>query len=90
MASVVIKCVKCLREACESALKEKHFLDYSQMEGFVDDATTSHSEQLEALERVFNTAAEADTPTEVCIWLFFFNSIFIKSFLVVPGRLPSY
>ncbi|KAG4940740.1 hypothetical protein JHK87_044611 [Glycine soja] len=54
-----------LKEACESALKEKHFLDYSQMEGFVDDATTSHSEQLEALERVFNTAAEADTPTEV-------------------------
>lgn len=71
-------------------MKEKHFLDYSQMEGFVDDATTSHSEQLEALERVFNTAAEADTPTEVCIWLFFFNSIFIKSFLVVPGRLPFY
>ncbi|KRH07389.1 hypothetical protein GLYMA_16G085300v4 [Glycine max] len=54
-----------LKEACESALKEKHFLDYSQMEGFVDDATTSHSEQLEALEKVFNTTAEADTPTEV-------------------------
>ncbi|KAG5042823.1 hypothetical protein AAZX31_03G080300 [Glycine max] len=57
--------LQCLKEACESALKEKHFLDFSQMEGFVDDATTSQSEQLEALERVFNTAAEADTPTEV-------------------------
>lgn len=54
-----------LKEACESALKEKHFLDVTQMEGFVEDATTSHLEQLEALERVFNKAAEADTPTEV-------------------------
>ncbi|RDX94840.1 E3 ubiquitin-protein ligase CHIP, partial [Mucuna pruriens] len=54
-----------LKEACESALKEKHFLDAAQTERFVDDATTSQSEQLEALERVFNKAAEADTPTEV-------------------------
>lgn len=60
----------CLREACESALKEKHFLDASQMEGFVDDATTSHLKQLEALETVFNKAAEADTPAEVCTWHF--------------------
>lgn len=54
-----------LKEACESALKEKHFLDVAEMEGFVDEVTTSQSEQLEALERVFNKAAEADTPTEV-------------------------
>ncbi|WVZ16695.1 hypothetical protein V8G54_009677 [Vigna mungo] len=54
-----------LKEACESALKEKHFLEFSEAEGFVDDPTTSHSEQLEALEVVFNIAAEADTPTEV-------------------------
>nr|KYP35646.1 E3 ubiquitin-protein ligase CHIP [Cajanus cajan] len=54
-----------LKEACESALKEKHFLDVTQMEGFVEDATTSHLEQLEALERVINKKAEADTPTEV-------------------------
>ncbi|KAL2319328.1 hypothetical protein Fmac_028297 [Flemingia macrophylla] len=54
-----------LKEACESALKEKHFLDVAQMEGFVDDVTPSHLEQLEALERVFEKAAEADTPTEV-------------------------
>jgi STIP1 family protein 1 len=55
----------CLREACESALKEKHFLEVSEMEGFVDDATTSHLKQLEALETVFEKAAEDDTPSEV-------------------------
>lgn len=71
MSTVVIKCVKCLREACESALKEKHFLEFSEAEGFVDDPTTSHSEQLEALEVVFKIAAEADTPTEVCTSLLF-------------------
>lgn len=61
----------CLREACESALKEKHFLDVSEMEGFVDDTTTSHLKQLEALERVFNKAAEDDKPSEVYMALFF-------------------
>ncbi|CAJ2634968.1 unnamed protein product [Trifolium pratense] len=54
-----------LKEACESALKEKHFLGVSEMEGFVDDATTSHLKHLEALETVFNKAAEDDTPSEV-------------------------
>jgi STIP1 family protein 1 len=54
-----------LKEACESALKEKHFLEVSEMEGFVDDATTSHLKQLEALETVFEKAAEDDTPSEV-------------------------
>nr|AFK42413.1 unknown [Lotus japonicus] len=54
-----------LKQACESALKEKHFLDGSDMEGFVDDATTTHLKQLEALEGVFNKAAEADIPAEV-------------------------
>ncbi|KAK2352781.1 protein phosphatase 5.2 [Trifolium repens] len=54
-----------LKEACESALKEKHFLEVSEMEGFVDDATTSHLKQLEALETVFKKAAEDDTPSEV-------------------------
>lgn len=53
-----------LKEACKSALKEKHFLG-SEMEGFVDDATTSHLKQLEAVERVFNKAADDDIPTEV-------------------------
>ncbi|XP_057732188.1 E3 ubiquitin-protein ligase CHIP [Arachis stenosperma] len=54
-----------LKEACESALKEKHSLDMSHMEGFLDDATTSQLEQLEALQRVFSKAAEGDAPTEV-------------------------
>lgn len=56
-----------LREACEAALKEKHFLDASQMEGFVDENAKSNQKQLEALGRVFNKAAEDDTPTEVSI-----------------------
>lgn len=55
----------CLREACESALKEKHFLDVSPKEGFSDEDPTSHSEQIEVLERVFSKAAEDDMPTEV-------------------------
>ncbi|KAI7982545.1 E3 ubiquitin-protein ligase CHIP [Camellia lanceoleosa] len=54
-----------LKEACESALKEKHLLDICQMEGFLDEASDAHSAELEALEQVFSTAAEADTPTDV-------------------------
>ncbi|XP_035546171.1 E3 ubiquitin-protein ligase CHIP-like isoform X2 [Juglans regia] len=54
-----------LKEACEAALKEKHFLDDTQTEGFVDEFDTSHLEQLKVLRRVFREAAEADTPTEV-------------------------
>jgi STIP1 family protein 1 len=68
----------CLREACESALKEKHFLEVSEMEGFVDDATTSHLKQLEALESVFKKAAEDDTPSEVCTSLCFLDYRFNK------------
>jgi len=69
-------------------MKEKHFLDFSQKEGFIDDPTTSHSEQLEALEVVFNTAAEADTPTEVCTCIFVF--IFINTSLAVPGKIAMF
>lgn len=54
-----------LKEACESALKEKHFLEDSETEGFVDDATISHLKQLEDLEAVFKKAGEDDKPTEV-------------------------
>ncbi|RDY11867.1 E3 ubiquitin-protein ligase CHIP, partial [Mucuna pruriens] len=56
-----------LKEACESALKEKHFLEVPHTEVFIEDAdaTTSHLEQLEALGRVFNKVAEDDMPTEV-------------------------
>lgn len=55
-----------LREACETALKEKHLRDISQTEGFIDEILSS-SEQLEALGKVFKKAAEADTPTEVSL-----------------------
>ncbi|CAL9023148.1 unnamed protein product [Prunus brigantina] len=52
-----------LKEACENALKEKH--DAFEMEGFLDEAGPTHMKQLEALGRVFEKAAEADTPSEV-------------------------
>ncbi|CAL5195428.1 unnamed protein product [Lathyrus oleraceus] len=55
-----------LKEACVSALKETNFIgDISESEGFVDDATTSHLKRLEAIERVFNRAAEDDIPAEI-------------------------
>ncbi|KAK3029388.1 hypothetical protein RJ639_039732, partial [Escallonia herrerae] len=54
-----------LREACETALKEKHTRDVSQMEGFLDEAANSCSARLDALGEVFRKAAEADIPTEV-------------------------
>ena len=53
-----------LKEACESALKEKQFLD-APLEGFSDEAANSNLEILEALEQLFSKAAEADIPTEV-------------------------
>ncbi|KAG6785393.1 hypothetical protein POTOM_011123 [Populus tomentosa] len=57
-----------LKEACERALKEKHFLDDSETEGFLDDpivSIVSHLQQLELLGHVFQKAAEDDTPSEV-------------------------
>ncbi|KAL4597027.1 hypothetical protein ACB092_12G206000 [Castanea dentata] len=57
-----------LKEACETALKEKHIHDISQMEGFLDESDkslTSHLEQLETLRRVFREVAEADCPSVV-------------------------
>ncbi|GAA0140787.1 ubiquitin-protein ligase [Lithospermum erythrorhizon] len=54
-----------LKEACELALREKHTLEMSLKEGFIDDMVKSHLEQLEALNSVFDKAAEDDTPTEI-------------------------
>ncbi|KAL1162190.1 hypothetical protein V6Z11_A07G185900 [Gossypium hirsutum] len=54
-----------LKEACEAALREKHFLDDSQPEGFLDEAGISHMKQLEVLRQVFRKAGEADIPGEV-------------------------
>ncbi|KAF3435911.1 hypothetical protein FNV43_RR23003 [Rhamnella rubrinervis] len=54
-----------LKEACETALQEKHIFEVSQMEGFVDEVDTSLSKQLQTLASVFEIAEEADRPTEV-------------------------
>lgn len=54
-----------LKEACETALKEKNQCDESEKEGFLDEITNSNSKQLEALSQVFKRAAEDDTPTEI-------------------------
>ena len=59
------------REACEIALREKHFLDDSQPEGFLDEASISNMKQLEALGQVFREAGEADIPGEVRICVLF-------------------
>ncbi|PON75085.1 Histidine triad (HIT) protein [Parasponia andersonii] len=53
-----------LKEACETALKQKHLLDDSEVDGFNDEGSTE-IEQLKVLERVFQIAGDADTPQEV-------------------------
>ncbi|KAI6674391.1 hypothetical protein NL676_002297 [Syzygium grande] len=54
-----------LKEACEMALKEKFARDASKTEGFLDELAKSHLEQVNAVGRVFQKAAEADMPAEV-------------------------
>ncbi|KAK9069039.1 hypothetical protein SSX86_013155 [Deinandra increscens subsp. villosa] len=54
-----------LEKSCEIALIEKHLHDLSQNEDGNRDVTDSTSEQLAALNLVFNKAAEADKPTDV-------------------------
>lgn len=54
-----------LKEACEAALKEKYFLDTSEKESSLNKSTESNLSELEALGRLFEKAAENDTPTEV-------------------------
>ncbi|KAH9603646.1 hypothetical protein KSS87_009222 [Heliosperma pusillum] len=54
-----------LKMACEEALKEKHAIDYSNAEGTINESAVAHAKQLEALEQVFEKAAEDDTPSEV-------------------------
>ncbi|GER57346.1 tetratricopeptide repeat-containing family protein [Striga asiatica] len=55
-----------LKVWCEEALKEKYALNGSQTEGLVDENTRkSNQNRLEALDRVFNKAADNDSPTEV-------------------------
>ncbi|XP_052187227.1 E3 ubiquitin-protein ligase CHIP [Diospyros lotus] len=54
-----------LKEACESALIERHFLDNSEDKGFLGEASDANSAQLELLGQVFQEAGEADMPKEV-------------------------
>ncbi|KAF5746274.1 E3 ubiquitin-protein ligase CHIP [Tripterygium wilfordii] len=53
-----------LKEACESALTEKNFLD-SPAEGFGDEVAAAQLKQFESLQQVFRKVSEDDTPTEV-------------------------
>ncbi|XP_058097510.1 E3 ubiquitin-protein ligase CHIP [Magnolia sinica] len=57
--------LRTLKEACETALAEKHFLDSSQPQDGNDEDANAQSEELKSLEEVFRIAAEADRPTEV-------------------------
>ncbi|RVW88667.1 E3 ubiquitin-protein ligase CHIP [Vitis vinifera] len=46
-------------------LKYELICKISELEGFLDEIPRSNLEQLEALDRVFRIAAEADLPTDV-------------------------
>ncbi|GMN50226.1 hypothetical protein TIFTF001_019380 [Ficus carica] len=54
-----------LKEACEAALKQKHYLENSEIDGYYDEVSISNSKQLKDLDKVFQIVAEADTPKEV-------------------------
>lgn len=62
---IYIFLINVLREACEAALREKHLLDSTDPEWFLDEPNKKNSEELEALDAVFRKAAEDDTPDEV-------------------------
>lgn len=86
-------CYVCIREACETALQEKHALDISRAEGFLDELNTSHLKQMENLKQVFMKAAEGDTRTEVTVAVFldlssvacYFIVLTIEMMLNKPG-----
>ncbi|CAH8361981.1 unnamed protein product [Eruca vesicaria subsp. sativa] len=54
-----------LKETCEAALNQQRALEMSRTEDSSEEAYTSHTEQLKALDRVFEKVAEDDKPTEV-------------------------
>nr|XP_029118423.1 E3 ubiquitin-protein ligase CHIP isoform X1 [Elaeis guineensis] len=54
-----------LKETCEKALAEYHFLGDSLAEDASEDAANDHCAQLELLKEVFSKAALLDTPTQV-------------------------
>ncbi|XWS76024.1 hypothetical protein CRYUN_Cryun01aG0142100 [Craigia yunnanensis] len=81
--------LQCLKEACETALREKHFLDDSQPEGFLDEASVSNLKQLEALGQVFREAGEADIPGEVRIFVVLFIVYILFLFSIIHAILYS-
>ncbi|KAG2272646.1 hypothetical protein Bca52824_067201 [Brassica carinata] len=54
-----------LKETCVAALNQQRALDMSRTEESSEEDYSSHTEQLKALDRVFEKAAEEDKPTEV-------------------------
>lgn len=56
-----------LREACETALKEKHEQDLSNSGGLVNHSNSVYPEQIKAIGQVIDRAIEDDNPTEVSI-----------------------
>ncbi|KAJ8899513.1 hypothetical protein K2173_018487 [Erythroxylum novogranatense] len=54
-----------LKDTCEKALKEKHFLDDFQTEGVLDDVIDFQLKELKDLGEVFEKAAEDDMPADV-------------------------
>ena len=57
-----------------TALKQKHLLDDFQADGPSEDSNAAHLEQLKAVDRVFESASDADTPTEVRISVIYNNT----------------
>ncbi|KAL8106561.1 hypothetical protein AgCh_023360 [Apium graveolens] len=54
-----------LKEACETALREKYEHDLHNLGGLVDHSNSVYPEQLKALGQVIDKAIEDDNPTEV-------------------------
>ncbi|CAN6809688.1 unnamed protein product [Brassica oleracea] len=54
-----------LKETCEAARNQQRALDMSRTEESSEEAYSSHTERLKALNQVFEKAAEDDKPTEV-------------------------
>ncbi|CAN6981848.1 unnamed protein product [Brassica oleracea var. botrytis] len=54
-----------LKETCEAALNHQRALDMSRTKESSEEAYSSHTERLKALNQVFEKAAEDDKPTEV-------------------------
>jgi len=72
--------IQSLKEACESALQEHHFLSGTLVEDS-DGSSNEYSEQIKLLSEVFSKATLADTPVDVKAVLII-NLVFVKPFSV--------